>query len=69
MAADTHQIATLFVFFSMLRALKRLLAFLGFWSGHQSPGAERDPYAWRPVPCKPQPKGRSGAVAVAEPDE
>ena len=53
----------------MLRALKRLLAFLGLWSGHQPPGAERDPYARRPVPRKPQPKARSGAVAVVEPDE
>jgi hypothetical protein len=53
----------------MIRALKRLLAFLGLWPGHQPPGAEHDPYAWRPVPRKPQPKARSGAVAVAEPDE
>jgi hypothetical protein len=51
----------------MLRALKRLLTFLGFGPGR--PGSERDPYAWRPVPRKPQPKSRSGAVAVAEPDE
>jgi len=53
----------------MLRALKRLLAFLGFSSGHQPPDVERDPYARRPVPRKPQPKTRSGAVAVVEPDE
>jgi len=53
----------------MLRQLKRFLAFLGFCSGHQPPGAERDPYAWRPVPRKPQPKVLSGAVAVVEPDE
>jgi hypothetical protein len=53
----------------MLRALKRLLAFLGLWSGHQPPGAGGDPYAWRPVPRKPQPKSRSGAVAVVEPEE
>ena len=53
----------------MLRALKRLLTFFGFWSRRQPPGAERDPYAWRPVPIKPRPKARSGAVAVAEPDE
>ena len=69
----------------MVRALKRLLAFFGWWwghqppvaerdpyawrLGHQPPGAERDPYAWRPVPRKPRPKTRSGAVAVAEPDE
>jgi hypothetical protein len=53
----------------MIRALKRLLAFLGIWPGHQPPGADHDPYAWRPVPRKPRPKARSGAVAVAEPDE
>jgi len=53
----------------MFRALKRLLAFLGLWSGHQPPGAGRDPYAWQPVPRKPRPKARSGAVAVEEPDE
>jgi hypothetical protein len=53
----------------MLRMLKRLIAFLGRWFGRQPPFADRDPYAWRPVPRKPQPKARSGAVAVAEPDE
>jgi hypothetical protein len=53
----------------MLRALKRLLAFLGFWPGQQPPGADCDPYAWRPVPRRPPPKARSGAVAVVEPDE
>jgi hypothetical protein len=53
----------------MLRALKRLLAFFGLGPGRQPPGVGRDPYAWRPVPRKPQPKSRSGAVAVAEPDE
>jgi hypothetical protein len=53
----------------MLRALKRLLAFLGFGYGNQPPGADRDPYAWRPVPRTPRPKTRSGAVAVVEPDE
>jgi hypothetical protein len=53
----------------MLLALKRLLAFFRIWPGHRPPDFERDPYAWRPVPRKPQPKTRSGAVAVAEPDE
>jgi hypothetical protein len=53
----------------MIRALKRLLAFFGLWSGHEPPGAEHDPYERRPVPRKPAPKARSGAVAVAEPDE
>ena len=54
---------------SMLRALKRLLAWLGFWPGHQLPGADADPYAWRLVPRQPRPNSRSGAVAVEEPDE
>jgi hypothetical protein len=53
----------------MLRVLKRVLELLGLWSGHQQPGDERDPYAWRPVPLKPRPKARGGAVAVVEPDE
>ena len=53
----------------MLRALKRLLAFLGFGDGSRPPGAERAPYAWRPVPRKPQPRTRSGAIAVMEPDD
>jgi hypothetical protein len=33
------------------------------------PEASSDPYAWQPVPLKPMPKARGGAVAVAEPDE
>jgi len=53
----------------MLRALKRLLAFLGLWRGSQPPGAAGDPYAWRPVPHRPRPKARSGAVALEEPDD
>jgi hypothetical protein len=28
-----------------------------------------DPYAWRSARLKPRPRGRAGAVAVAEPDE
>lgn len=52
----------------MLRVLKRLLVFLGLWS-EPAPPAEPDPWAWRPVPRKPTPKVRSGAVAVLEPDE
>ena len=53
----------------MLRVLKRLFAIFGLWSERQPPGVERDPYARRPVPRKLHPKARSGAVAVAEPDE
>jgi hypothetical protein len=53
----------------MRQILKRLLTFLGLWRGHRPPAAGRDPYAWRPVPRSPRPKGRTGAVALAEPDE
>jgi hypothetical protein len=64
-------------FRGLRRAIKRLaapgtgpfLSGLSRWSGRQPPGAARDPYAWRPVPRKPQPKARGGAVAVAEPEE
>ncbi len=51
----------------MKRLVRRLLAWLGF--GRRPPGAEADPYAWRPVPLKPRPKVRHGAVAVAEPED
>lgn len=38
--------------------------------GHRPPGGRRrDPYAGQPVPRASPPKSRSGAVAVAEPDE
>jgi hypothetical protein len=51
-----------------LQAIRRVLALLrAGWQ--RPPGDRRDPYAWRPVPRRPQPKPRSGAVAVAEPDE
>lgn len=53
----------------MLRAIRRLLAILGRWSGYRPPGADADPFAWRPVPRKPNPKTRTDAVAVLEPDE
>jgi len=55
--------------------LRRLLQWLGFdgrpgWSGgHARPGSPRDPFAGKPVPVRRGPKNRSGAVAVAEPDE
>jgi hypothetical protein len=47
--------------------LKRLLAV--FRPGPEPPDEGRDPYAGRPVPRRPPPGHRSGAVAVAEPDE
>jgi len=53
----------------MRRIIRRLLTILGLRPGHRPPGGRRDPYAWRPVPRKSPPKSRSGAVAVAEPDE
>jgi len=48
---------------------RRLLAFLGRGQRQEPPSDYGDPYARRPVPRKPNPKPRSGAVAVAEPDE
>jgi hypothetical protein len=39
------------------------------WHGRTPPGSPRDPYAWKPAPLKPRPKGLQGAVAVAEPDD
>jgi len=56
---------------TMLHALKHLLFRLfGYRPGHNpSSGSTRDPYAWKPAPRKPQPKGRSGSVAVVEPDD
>jgi hypothetical protein len=32
-------------------------------------GSPRDPYSRKPAPVRSGPKSRSGAVAVAEPDE
>src|SRR5437773_7439782 len=52
----------------VLHAVKRFLAWLGSWGRHRPPDS-RDPYAWKPAIVKPRPKGRSGAVAVAEPDD
>ena len=37
--------------------------------GRGPAGPPRDPYARRPVPLRPRPKSRSGAAAVAEPDD
>jgi hypothetical protein len=39
------------------------------WREPEAPDAPADPFAWKPVPRKPPPTGRSGSVAVAEPDE
>src|SRR5687767_10297889 len=53
----------------MLHAVRRLLAWLSSRRRHPPPDSRRDPYAWKPAPVKPQPTGRGGAVAVAEPDD
>ena len=50
----------------MSNIIKRMLRWLGLLGEAQPPG---DPYAWKPAPLQPRPKGRSGTVAVAEPDE
>ena len=53
----------------MVRLLNSLLRWLGLGRGRRPPGSRRDPYAWKPVPLKPRPTPRSGAVAVAEPED
>jgi hypothetical protein len=53
----------------MLPAVERVLIWLGFRRGPLPPGSPHDPYAWKPAPVRPRPKGRSSAVAVAEPDD
>lgn len=47
--------------------LKRVLRWIGMLFGPG--GGTLDPFANRPVPLAPKPKDRSGAVAVAEPDD
>jgi hypothetical protein len=51
-----------------LSRLRNLLEKLRRW---WKPEPERpgDPYAYRMAPVRPRPKGRSGAAAVAEPEE
>jgi hypothetical protein len=59
----------------MGRLWRRLLQWFGFggrpgWSGRgPRPGSPRDPFAGKLAPVRSGPKNRSGAVAVAEPDE
>jgi hypothetical protein len=58
------------VFFRLLATrdrLRRVLAFFG-WGGRSRPPSA-DPYTWTPARIKPRPNSRSGAVAVAEPDD
>ena len=51
------------------RALNHLLSLMRSWNEPSAPASPGDPYAWKPSPLKPRPHTRSGAVAVAEPDE
>lgn len=55
------------------RERSRLKAFLDFLrrllAGNKPPQLPGDPYADRMAPVRRGPKGRSGAAAVAEPDE
>jgi hypothetical protein len=53
----------------MISLLKRFLRWLGFTRAGSGPESPRDPYARKPVPVRSGPKNRSGAVALAEPDE
>ena len=47
--------------------MKRVLRWLGMLLGPG--GGTLDPFAHRPAPVTPKPKGRGDAVAVAEPDD
>lgn len=53
----------------MLRAFADWLRRLISGRRDSPPGSRHDPYARTPVPRNPRPKSRSGAVAVAEPDD
>ena len=54
----------------MIRVFRRLWRWLGFGTGPTiPPGSLRDPFAPKPAPKRPTRPLRSGAVAVAEPDE
>jgi hypothetical protein len=48
--------------------LRRLMNRVGRW-WKKEPDLPGDPFANRMVPVRPGPKGRSGAAAVAEPEE
>jgi hypothetical protein len=52
---------------TLKRVLRRIGLLFGMLFGPG--GGTLDPFAHRPVPVVPKPKTRSGAVAVAEPDE
>lgn len=52
----------------MFETISRLLAWLGFRRDRPR-GPHADPYARKPAPLEPRRPSRSGAVAVAEPEE
>ena len=49
--------------------LRHLMEWLRGRRKAEPAGPPEDPYAYRLAPVRPGPKGRSGAAAVAEPDE
>ena len=53
----------------MLQIVRNLIEWLKGQARREEAAPPEDPYADRPVPVMRGPKGRSGAVAVAEPDE
>ncbi|HYX69760.1 MAG TPA: hypothetical protein VE825_11550 [Terriglobales bacterium] len=53
----------------MFRRIKKLLSRVLRPRDKREPEAPRDRYADRLAPVRRGPKGRSGAAAVAEPDE
>ncbi|PYR58594.1 MAG: hypothetical protein DMF91_16850 [Acidobacteria bacterium] len=48
---------------------RRVLEVVGWFRGGGSPGAPRDPFARKPAPVTPKPRGLTGSVALAEPDD
>ncbi len=54
---------------SKLSRFRELLVRMLRRVARREPEPPRYPYADRLAPVKPRPKGRSGAAAVAEPDE
>ena len=53
----------------MRSLFRRILRWLGLAGPDRGPGLPGDPYSRRPAPVRSGPKVRSGAAAVAEPDE
>jgi len=53
----------------LMRHLRQLVSRIGLWWKEPPPGWPFDPHAGQPVPRKPRPHARSGAVALEEPHE